>query len=328
MVPLSVLDLVRVAQNSDAHTALHNARDLAVHAEQWGYKRIWVAEHHNMPGIASAATSVVLAHIGGGTRSIRIGAGGVMLPNHTPYVIAEHYGTLAQLFPGRVDLGLGRAPGTDQHTLRALRRSPAASDHFPEDVLELQAWLAAEQPGQAIVAAPATGTEVPLWILGSSHYGAGLAAELGLPYSFASHFAPAQLLSALEVYRRRFTPSEQLERPYAMVGVNIIAAETDEEARYLATTKQMAVADMFRGQRGLLKPPIDNIDNYWTAAEKMQAMQMLECSIVGSVETVRRGVTELLEKTAADELIIVTDLYDHRLRLRSLELTARALDTR
>lgn len=325
VVPLSILELVRVATNTMPRDALYNARDIAIHAEQWGYHRIWVAEHHNMPGIASAATSVVLAHLGAATSRIRIGAGGIMLPNHVPYVIAEQFGTLAQLYPERVDLGLGRAPGTDQITLHALRRTPAASDRFAEDVLELQAYLAPAQPGQRIVAAPATGTEVPLWILGSSHYGASLAGELGLPYSFASHFAPRMLLSALEVYRDRFKPSEQQEQPYAMVGVNIIAAETDAEAQYLATSQQMSMVNLFRGDTGLLQPPIKDLSSYCSATEQAQAMSMLSRSIIGSPETVRRGVDALLAETAADELIIVSDLYDHSARLRSLELIAQTL---
>jgi len=271
MTPLSILDLVRVTEETDARGALDNARDLAVHAERWGYRRIWVAEHHNMPGIASAATSVVLGHIGAGTSKIRIGAGGIMLPNHAPYVIAEQFGTLARLFPGRVDLGLGRAPGTDQLTLRALRRSPEAAENFPQDVLEVQAFLAPAGPNQRIQAVPAAGTEVPLWILGSSHFGAMLAAELGLPYAFASHFAPDELIPALQIYRARFKPSEQLDRPYAMVGVNIIAAGSDAEARRLATTQQMSFANIFRGARGLSRPPIDDIETYWSPMEKAQA---------------------------------------------------------
>ena len=323
-IPLSILELVRVTEETDARGALDNARDLAVHAERWGYRRIWVAEHHNMPGVASAATAVVLAHLAAGTKTIRIGAGGIMLPNHAPYVIAEQFGTLARLFPGRVDLGLGRAPGTDQLTLHALRRSPAAADSFPQDVLELQAFLAPAAPGQRIQAVPAAGTEVPLWILGSSHFGSMLAAELGLPYAFASHFAPDLLLSALEIYRSRFKPSEQLDRPYAMVGVNIIAAETDRDARRLATTQQMSFANIFRGARGLSRPPIDDIETYWSPAEKAQAMRMLARSIIGSPETVRAGLEELVAETGADELIIVSDVYDHAARLRSFELIAEA----
>jgi len=322
MIPLSILDLVRVTEETDARGALDNARDLAAHAEKWGYRRIWVAEHHNMPGIASAATSIVLAHIAAGTTKIRVGAGGIMLPNHAPYIIAEQFGTLARLFPGRIDLGLGRAPGTDPLTLRALRRSPEAADNFPQDVLELQAFLAPAGPGQRIQAVPAAGTQVPLWILGSSHFGAMLAAELGLPYSFASHFAPERLLPALEIYRSRFKPSEQLDRPYAMVGVNVIAAESDHEARRLATTQQMSFTNLFRGARGLSQPPIDDIDTYWSPAEKLQASRMLARSIIGSPDTVRHGLQALIAETGADELIVVSDVYDHQTRLRSFELIA------
>ncbi len=324
MTPLSILELVRVTQETDARGALMNARDLAAHAERWGFSRIWVAEHHNMAGIASAATSVVLAHLAQGTATIRIGAGGIMLPNHAPYVIAEQFGTLARLFPGRIDLGLGRAPGTDQLTLRALRRAPEAADVFPQDVLELQAFLAPAAPGQRIEAVPAAGTEVPLWILGSSHFGAMLAAELGLPYAFASHFAPDHLIEALKIYRARFKPSGQLDRPYAMVGVNIVAAETDEKARRLATTQQMSFANIFRGARGLSQPPIDDIETYWTPMEKAQAMRMLARSIVGSPDTVRKGIAALIEETRADELIVVSDVYEHAQRLRSFELIAEA----
>ncbi len=324
MTPLSILDLVRVTEETDARGALDNARDLASHAEGWGYRRIWVAEHHNMAGIASAATSVVLTHIAAGTKTIRVGAGGIMLPNHAPYVIAEQFGTLERLFPGRIDLGLGRAPGTDQLTLRALRRSPEAADNFPQDVLEVQAFLAPAGPDQRIQAVPAAGTNVPLWILGSSHFGAMLAAELGLPYAFASHFAPGELLPALEIYRSRFKPSEQLDRPYAMVGVNVIAAESDAEAQRLATTQQMSFTNLFRGARGLSQPPIDDIDTYWSPSEKMQAMRMLARSIVGSPETVRTGIDALVKETAADELIVVSDIYDHPTRLRSFEMIANA----
>ena len=324
LIPLSILELVRVTQETDARGALDNARDLAAHAETWGYRRIWVAEHHNMPGIASAATSVVIAHIAAGARTIRVGAGGIMLPNHAPYVIAEQFGTLERLFPGRIDLGLGRAPGTDQLTLRALRRSPEAAENFPQDVLELQAFLAPAAPGQRIQAVPAAGTNVPLWILGSSHFGAMLAAELGLPYAFASHFAPDELIPALAIYRDRFKPSDRLDRPYAMVGVNVIAAETDKEARRLATTQQMAFANIFRGARGVSQPPIEDIETYWTPAEKAQARRMLARSIVGSADTVREGIEALVAETRADELIVVSDVYDHATRLRSFELIAEA----
>lgn len=324
MPALSILDLVRVTEATDARGALDNARDLAAHAERWGYRRFWVAEHHNMPGIASAATSVVLAHIAAGSRSIRIGAGGIMLPNHAPIIIAEQFGTLARLFPGRIDLGLGRAPGTDQITVRALRRTLTGADNFPQDVLELQAYFGAAQPHQRVQAVPAAGTGVPLWILGSSTYGAQLAAELGLPYAFASHFAPDQLLPALDIYRRRFKPSQQLDRPYAMVGVNIVAADSDAEARRLATTQQMSFVNIFRGARGLSQPPIDDIESYWTPMEKAQAMHMLARMIVGSPESVRAGIDALVAETGADELMIVSDVYDHAARLRSFELIAAA----
>ncbi|MFA5956731.1 LLM class flavin-dependent oxidoreductase [Hyphomicrobium sp.] len=322
MAALSILDLVRVTQNTDARGALDNARDLAAHAEKWGYQRFWVAEHHNMPGIASAATSVVIAHIAAGSKTIRVGAGGIMLPNHAPIVIAEQFGTLARLFPGRIDLGLGRAPGTDQISVQALRRQPSAADTFPQDVLELQAFFAPAAAMQRVQAVPAAGTNVPLWILGSSTYGAYLAAELGLPYAFASHFAPAQLLPALEIYRSRFKPSEQLDRPHAMVGVNIVAAETDREARHLATTQQMSFANLLRGARQLSQPPIDDIEVYWTPQEKLQATHMLARSIVGSAESVRSGIKALVDETGADEIMIVSDIYDHILRLRSFEIIA------
>ncbi|WP_018896671.1 LLM class flavin-dependent oxidoreductase [Rhizobium sp. 2MFCol3.1] len=322
MAALSILELVRVTEETDARGALDNARDLAAHAEEWGYQRIWVAEHHNMIGIASAATAVVLAHLAAGTKTIRVGAGGIMLPNHSPYVIAEQFGTLARLFPDRIDLGLGRAPGTDQMTLRALRRSPESADQFPQDVLELQAFLAPAGPNQRIQAVPAAGTEVPLWILGSSNFGAMLAGELGLPYAFASHFAPELLIQALQIYRTRFKPSEQQSQPYAMVGVNVIAAETDAEARRLATTQQMSFTNMFRGTRGLSQPPIDDIETYWSPMEKVQAQQMLARSIIGSPETVRAGLEKLIEETGADELMIVSDVYDHHARLQSFEMIA------
>lgn len=324
MTPLSILELARITEDTDARGALNNARDLAVHAEQWGYNRIWVAEHHNFPGIASAATSIVIGHIAEGTKSIRVGAGGIMLPNHTPYVIAEQFGTLEELFPNRIDLGLGRAPGTDQLTLRALRRTPESAEKFPQDVLELQMFLGPAQSDQGVVAVPGAGTNVPLWILGSSHFGAMLAAELGLPYSFASHFAPQLLKEALEIYRERFKPSKQLDRPYAMVGVNIIAAETDAEAKRLATSQQMSFTRMIRGGRSLTSPPIDNIEDFWSPMEKAQVSSMLSRSIVGSPETVREGIEALVAETQADELILVSDVYDHADRLRSIELIAEA----
>ncbi len=326
LVPISILDLVRVTEDTDARTALDNARDLARHAEQWGYRRFWVAEHHNIPSIASAATSIVICHIAAGTSTIRVGAGGIMLPNHSPLTIAEQFGTLELLFPGRIDLGLGRAPGTDQATLRLLRRSPAAAENFPQDVLDLQALLAPPQPGQTVQATPGAGSSVPLWILGSSHFGAMLAAELGLPYAFASHFAPQQLMTALELYRTRFKPSRQLDRPHAMVGVNIVAADSDEDARRLWTTQQMSFTNLVRGTtRSLSQPPIDDIESYWTPMEKAHVSQMLSRSVAGSPNTVRDAIFALLEETRADELIIVSDVYEHAARLRSFELIANAV---
>ncbi len=322
MVNLSILELGRVRQGFDRRQALDDARELARHAEGWGYERLWVAEHHNMAGVTTAATSIVIAHIAAGTKTLRVGAGGVMLPNHAPYVIAEQFGTLATLFPGRIDLGLGRAPGTDQLTLRALRRDPSASDTFPQDVLELQAYLAPARPGQRIEAVPGSGTQVPLWILGSSTFGAQLAAKLGLPYGFASHFAPQSLDQAMSLYRQHFMPSPQLERSYALAGVNIIAAETDAEARRLATSQQMSFAEFFRGVRRLTQPPIDDIETFWTPQEKAQAGHMLACSIIGGPETVRAGLRKFVERTRADELMVVSDIYDFDKRLRSFEIIA------
>ncbi len=322
MPPLSILDLAHITEGSTAGDALRHSLDLAQHAERWGYNRFWLAEHHNMVGIASAATSVAIAHVAGGTKTIRVGAGGIMLPNHAPLIIAEQFGTLDALFPGRIDLGVGRAPGTDQRTMRALRRDPASADTFPQDVLELQALLGPVQPGQTIQAVPGTGSNVPIWILGSSLFGAQLAAMLGLPYAFASHFAPNALFQALQVYRERFQPSAQLENPHAMVGVNVIAADTDEEAKYLFTSAQQAFTNMFRGTRGKLQPPIDDIETYWTPAEKAQASSMLACSFVGSADTVREGLEGFLEQTGADELIVASAIYDHAKRLRSYEILA------
>lgn len=322
MTFLSILELGRVRQGSTRRDALNEARELARRAEELGYRRFWVAEHHNMPTVTTAATSLVIAHIAEGTKTIRVGAGGIMLPNHAPYIIAEQFGTLETLFPGRIDLGLGRAPGTDQITLRALRRDPSNAENFPQDVLELQAFLAPVQPGQRIEAVPGSGTQVPLWILGSSLFGAQLAAELGLPYGFASHFAPQALDSALKIYRDRFKPSAQLDKPYTLVGVNIIAAETDKEAQFLATSQQMSFVDIFRNARKLTQPPIDNMETYWSPLEKVQAMQMLAISITGGPETVAKGIRQLIERTSADELMIVSDMFDPIKRRRSFELIA------
>src|SRR5438094_2584189 len=296
MVPFSVLDLSPITEGSNAGQALRNSLDLARHVEALGYRRYWMAEHHNLPGIASAATAVALAHIAAGTEHILIGAGGVMLPNHAPLIIAEQFGTLAALHPGRVDLGLGRAPGTDQLTMLALRRDHPGSDTFPQDVLELQALLGDPQPGQAVRAIPGMGSHVPLWILGSSLYGAQLAAALGLPYSFASHFAPDALLPALEIYRDRFEPCEQLQQPHTMVAANVFAADDDADAHRLFTSIQQSFTNVLRGRRGQLPPPIDDIDAYWAPDEKLRVSSMLRCSFVGSRETVRGGLEQFVEE--------------------------------
>jgi luciferase family oxidoreductase group 1 len=323
--PLSILDLAPVSQGSTPGQALRNSRDLAQHAELWGYKRFWLAEHHNMVGIASAATAVAIGYVAEGTRTISVGSGGIMLPNHAPMVIAEQFGTLESLYPGRIDLGLGRAPGTDQLTLRALRRAPEGADSFPNDVLELQALLGPLQEGQMVQAVPGTGLNVPLWILGSSLFGAQLAAALGLPYAFASHFAPDALMQALQAYRARFQPSQQLQRPYAMVGVNVIAADTDDEARRLFTSAQQSFTNLLRGTRGQLRPPIDDIETYWTPMEKARASNMLACAFVGSRETVRRGLEAFIAQTGADELMVASAIYDHAARLHSYEILAEAM---
>lgn len=322
MTDLSVLDLAPVVQGNTPADALHNALSLARHVERLGYTRYWLAEHHNMAGIASAATAVVIGYVAGGTSRIRVGAGGIMLPNHSPLVIAEQFGTLESLYPGRIDLGLGRAPGTDQRTMLAMRRDPAASERFPQDVMELQALFAPRQPGQAIQAVPGAGLEVPLWILGSSTFGAQLAAMLGLPYAFASHFAPGALMQALRLYRAHFAPSRQLARAHAMVGVNVIAADSDAEARRLFTSLQQSFTNMFRGTRGLMRPPIDDIEDYWTPAEKAQVQAMLACSFVGSAATVRRELAEFIARTGADELMVASAIFDHGARLRSYEILA------
>ena len=322
-IPLSLLDLVRVREGFDAADALSEAQGIATHADRLGFNRYWVAEHHNMQSIASAATSVVLAHAGQQTKRIRIGSGGIMLPNQSPYIIAEQFGTLASLFPGRVDLGLGRAPGTDQATLRAIRTPPGAAERFPQEVMELMHWFTpADEPGY-IRAWPAAGAEVAFWILGSSEFGAMLAAELGLPYGFASHFAPDLLTEALQIYRSRFKPSAHLAAPYAMVGVNVICAETSAEARRLFTTAQMSFTGIFRGARGLSQPPIDDISGYWNIREESQVSRMLGCSVVGDPDEVKAGLAALQARTRADEFIIVSDIWDPGARRRSLELTAK-----
>jgi luciferase family oxidoreductase group 1 len=322
MVPLSVLDLAPIVDGGDAALAFHRSLDLAQHAERWGYRRFWLAEHHGLPGIASAATAVVIGHVAGGTSTIRVGAGGIMLPNHAPLLIAEQFGTLASLYPGRIDLGLGRAPGSDQLTARALRRSPLAADTFPNDVIELMDYFRPPRRSQLVRAVPGEGLDVPIWILGSSLFGAQLAAEIGLPYAFASHFAPAALLQALELYRAHFRPSDRLERPYVMLGVNVFAAETDEEGRRLFTSLQQAFVNLRRGHPGKLPPPDAGFPGRLTPPDQHLIDEMLSYTVAGSPATVRRGLEAIVERTGADELMLASQIYDHDARLRSYELTA------
>ncbi len=327
MVPFSILDLSPIAQGVTPGEALRRSLDLAQHAEAWGYQRYWLAEHHNMTGIASAATSVVIGYIAGGTKTIRVGSGGVMLPNHSPLVIAEQFGTLASLYPGRIDLGLGRAPGTDMATARALRRDPMASaDSFPQDVQELQAYLGPLAPGQKIQAVPGTGTEVPIWLLGSSLFSAQLSAILGLPFAFASHFAPGDMLGALEIYRRKFQPSAQLEKPHAMIGVNVFVADSDKEARRQFTSVQQAFVNLRRGMPGPVPTPIDDITEHASAFELAQIEQALAISAVGSPETVEKKLRAFVEEIEPDELMLTGHFYDHPARLRSFELAAQVRD--
>jgi luciferase family oxidoreductase group 1 len=327
MIPLSVLDLSPIVEGGDAGQALRNTLDLARHAERWGYHRFWLAEHHNMPGVASAATAVAIGYVAGGTSTIRVGAGGIMLPNHAPLVVAEQFGTLASLFPGRIDLGLGRAPGSDQLTARALRRTLASdADAFPQDVLELMAYFRPAEPGQQVQAVPGAGLKVPIWILGSSLFGAQLAAALGLPYAFASHFAPAQMMEAVTLYRRRFRPSEQLAQPYVMLGLNVFAAETDQEATRQLTSLQQAFVNLRRGRPQPLQPPVEGFEGQLTALERSMLEQALSCSVVGSPETVRRGLEAFVARTGADELMVTSQIFDHAARLRSFEIAAGARD--
>jgi luciferase family oxidoreductase group 1 len=319
MVPLSVLDLAPIVEGGTAAQAFRNSLDLAQHAEHWGYRRFWLAEHHNMPGIASAATSVLIAHIGAGTKTIRIGAGGIMLPNHAPLQVAEQFGTLESLFPDRVDLGLGRAPGTDHAAAFALRRTLQANpDEFPRDVAELIDYFRAPQPGQQVQAVPGAGLRVPIWILGSSLFGAQVAAALGLPFSFASHFAPALLQEAMAIYRERFKPSEHSPQPYVMLGVNIVAADTDEEARSLASSGRQSFASLRSGRPIRLPPPSKEWER--DPSDRSDPSNQTRVSFVGKPETIGPQVREFIDKTGADELIAVAHIYDHAARLRSYEL--------
>lgn len=325
-MPLSILDLSPIVEGASAADALRNTLELARHAEALGYRRFWLAEHHNMPGIASAATAVVIGHVAAGTRSIRVGSGGVMLPNHAPLVIAEQFGTLASLFPDRIDLGLGRAPGTDPLTARALRRDLAGSaEQFPQDVQELQSYFDAP-PGQVTRAIPGAGLTVPIWLLGSSLFSAQLAAVLGLPFAFAAHFAPELLLPALSIYRTRFQASRALERPYAMVCVNLIAADSDAAARRLFTSQQQAFTQLRRGRPGPLPPPIDDIDSYWSRAERAMVEQSMRYSFVGSSTSVEHALRAFLDQVQIDELMVNVHVYDQVARRHSLTLTAAIRD--
>ena len=324
-ISLSVLDLSPIPQGGSVGQALRSSLDLARHVEAQGYRRYWMAEHHNLPGLACSATAVALAHIAAGTERIRIGAGGIMLPNHAPYIVAEQFGTLAALHPGRVDLGLGRAPGTDQITAQAIRRTLAGDvDDFPRDVMEVMAWFAEPQPGQRVQAVPAAGQEVPVWILGSSTYGAQLAAHLGLPYAFASHFAPAQLMEAIAIYRERFRPSKHLAAPRLMLGVSVCAAPTVEEARFLFSSAQQSTLNLRLGQPGRLPPPVEGFEERLSPSERRILEHSFACAFVGGPERVRQGLADFVARTGADELMVTGNIYDHELRKRSFTLLAEA----
>ena len=326
MIPLSVLDLSPVPDGSDAGQSLRNTLELAQHAEKLGFHRYWLAEHHNMPGIASAATSVVIGYVANGTSTIRVGAGGVMLPNHAPLVIAEQFGTLASLYPGRIDLGLGRAPGTDQITAHALRRNlDSDANAFPQDVVELLNYFKPAEPGQRVRAVPGEGLNVPIWILGSSLFGAQLAAMLGLPYAFASHFAPAEMERAIALYRERFEPSEYMQKPYVMLGLNVIAADTDEEANYLFTSQLQAFVNLRSGRPGKLPAPVEGYAEQLDPAAQALVRQMLSCRVVGGPDTVAKGIKAFVESTGVDELMLTGMIHDHKKRLRSYEIASRSI---
>ncbi|OWT60131.1 LLM class flavin-dependent oxidoreductase [Candidimonas nitroreducens] len=322
MIPLSVLDLSPIAEGGDAAQSFRNSLDLARHAEQWGFNRYWLAEHHGMPGIASAATAVLISHVAAGTSHIRIGAGGVMLPNHSPLVIAEQFGTLESLYPGRIDLGLGRAPGSNQTTARALRRNLASdADEFPQDVMELMDYFSAE-PRLPVRAVPGTGLNIPLWILGSSLYGAQLAAAFGLPYAFASHFAPEQMMAAISIYRSTFKPSEHLKAPYVMLGFNVFAADTDEEARVLASSAQQSFVNSRTGRPSRLPPPMPDFLERIGPQGRALLEQILSCSAIGAPDTAAEQLRAFIARTGADEVMIASNIYDHRARLHSYEIVA------
>jgi len=326
MIPFSILDLAPVTEGSDAAQAFRHTLDLARLGERLGYQRYWLAEHHNMPGIASAATAVLIGYVAGGTSTIRVGAGGIMLPNHAPLQVAEAFGTLASLYPGRIDLGLGRAPGTDQPTARALRRYFDSADAFPQDVLELLGYFEPARPGQPVRAVPGAGVDVPVWLLGSSLFGARLAAQLGLPYAFASHFAPDAMDEALALYRRDFRPSAGLQQPYAMLGLNVVAAASDAEARRLFTTQQQSFINLRRGKPGLIPPPIDDIEAYWTPPEKLMVERALACAVVGDAGTVQDGIEAFIARHRPDELLLTANVFEHAARRHSFEIAAAARD--
>lgn len=325
-IQYSALDLVPVRKETGPSQALRNSLDLARHLEGFGYNRFWVAEHHNMDGIASSATSVLLGYIAGGTSSIRVGSGGVMLPNHAPLVIAEQFGTLESLYPGRIDLGLGRAPGSDQMTARALRRERSGSaDDFPQDVEELLQYLGPRTPGQRVVAVPGTGTQVPVWLLGSSLFSAQLAGMLGLPYAFASHFAPRLMHEAIRIYRDHFTPSQYLDKPYVMLGIPLVAADSDDRAEYLATSVYQRILNLIRGETLMLQPPVETMQGLWLPHEKDAVGSFLGMAMIGSPLKIRAKLEVLLEQTQADELIFTCDLYEHADRIRSYELLSQLM---
>ncbi|HEV7373149.1 MAG TPA: LLM class flavin-dependent oxidoreductase [Pyrinomonadaceae bacterium] len=322
-IPISVLDLAPVKEGGTVSESFRDTLDLARHAERWGYRRFWLAEHHNIAGIASAATAVLIGYVAGGTKTIRVGSGGVMLPNHAPLVIAEQFGTLETLYPGRIDLGIGRAPGTDQLTMRALRRNLSnIIEDFPRDVAELLSYFAPARPGQMVCAVPGEGLRVPIWLLGSSLYSAQLAAMLGLPFAFASHFAPDLLIEALKIYRDEFQPSEALREPYAMPCVNVFAADTEREARRLFTSVQQAFINLRRNHPGLLPAPVDSMEGRWSEFERAGVERALRYSIVGSAETVRRGLEAFIDLTEADEIMVTAQIFDHPARLRSFNILA------
>jgi len=323
MALLSILDLSPIAQGTEPAQSFKNSLDLAQHAERWAYHRFWLAEHHGMPGIASAATAVLIAHVAGGTRTIRVGAGGIMLPNHSPLVIAEQFGTLESLFPGRIDLGLGRAPGSDQRTARALRRNLSSdADEFPQDVAELLDYFS-DEPHSAVKAVPGAGLHVPVWILGSSLYGAQLAAAMGLPYAFASHFAPQQMMQAVEIYRATFRPSAYLAKPYVMLGFNVFAADTDDQAHLLASSAQQAFVNLRSGRPAKIPPPVENFMQQLGEGERALLNQILACSAIGSPATVTQHMRDFISRTGADELMIASNIFEHQARLHSYEIVAK-----